>query len=225
LFVSTLPIFAAGILQVAAVQADLWIVGAQLDVSDVAFYGAAKRLTPLVGFSLSVLAFVVPPLIADLYARGGRARLQRLVRAATTAARLPAAAAFALFMFFGSEILTLAYGGVYAEAATILKVLCAERIVFILLGPGPLILVMTGHERVVFRITIVSAPLSFLAIYLGGLLAGLVGVAVGFALASIATGLWYLFETHRQTGIWAHVNPLAVLPMVEVIRRMIRPSS
>lgn len=102
--------------------------------------------------------------------------------------------------------------------------LCAERIVFILLGPGSLILVMTGHERVVFRITIVSAPLSMLAIYLGGLLAGLVGVAVGFALASIATGLWYLFETHRQTGIWVHVNPLAVLPMVDVWFDRVRES-
>lgn len=221
---STFPIFAAGILQMAAIQGDLWIVGAQLDASDVALYGAAKRLTVLVGFPLMVLAIVVPPLISDLYARGERERLQRLVRAATTASSLPAVAAFALFMVFGSEILTLAYGGVYAEAVTILQVLCAERVVFLLLGPGSLILVMTGHERMVFRITMVSAPLSLLAIYLGGLLAGLVGVAMGFASVSIATGAWYLVEAHRQTGIWAHVNPLAVRPMVEVIQRMIRPS-
>lgn len=222
---STLPIFAAGVLQAAAVQADIWIVGAQLDASDVALYGAAKRLTVLVGFSLMVLAFVVPPLISDLYARGERERLQRLVRAATTAASLPAAAAFALFMFFGSEILTLAYGGVYAEAATILRVLCAERIVFILMGPGSLILVMTGHERVVFRITMVSSAFSVLAIYLGSLFGGLLGVAVGFALASIATGAWYLFETHRQTGMWSHVNPLDVRPIVEIVQRMIHPKS
>lgn len=209
----------------AAIQADLWIVGAQLDASNVALYGAAKRLTVLVGFPLMVLAFVVPPLISDLYARGERERLQRLVRASTTAASLPAAAAFALFMFFGSEILSLAYGEVYAEAATILKVLCAERIVCILMGPGSLILVMTGHERVVLRITIVSAVFSLLAIYLGGLLGGLLGVAVGFALASITTGAWNLFEAHRQTGVWSHVNPFAVRPMVEVVQRMIHPNS
>lgn len=222
---STFPIFAAGILQVAAIQADLWIVGAQLEASDVAFYGAAKRLTVLVGFPLTVLAFVVPPLISDLYARGERDRLQRLVRASTTVASLPAVAAFALFMLFGSEILSLAYGGVYAEASTILQVLCAERIVFILMGPGSLILVMTGHEGVVFRITMVSAAFSLLAIYLGGLLGGLLGVAVGYALASTATGAWYLFETHRQTGMWSHVNPLAVRPIIEVVQRMIRSNS
>lgn len=151
----------------AAVQADLWIIDAQLDASDVALYGPAKRLTVLVGFPLMVLWFVVPPLISVLYARGERERLQRLVPAATTAASLPAAAAFALFMFFGSQILTLAYGEVYAEAVTILQVLCVERIVFILMGPGSLLLVMTGHERVVFRITMVSATLSLVAIYLG----------------------------------------------------------
>jgi O-antigen/teichoic acid export membrane protein len=225
LLYSTLPIFGAGMLQVAAVQADLWIVGAQLEASDVALYGAAKRLTALVGFSLAVLAFVVPPLISDLYARGERERLQRLVRAATTAASLPAAAAFALFMLFGSEILSLAYGEVYAEGATILRILSAEKFIFLLMGPGSLLLVMTGHERVVFRITLVSATLSLLAIYFGGLLGGRTGVAVGFAVSSIGTGLWYFLEAHRQTGIWVHVSPLAVRPMVEVIQRMTRSNS
>jgi O-antigen/teichoic acid export membrane protein len=219
---STLPVFAAGVLQISALQADLWIVGAQLNASDVALYGAARRLTVLVGFPLMVLSVVVPSLISDLYARGERERLQRLVRGATTAASLPAAAAFVLLMSLGSQVLTVAYGESYAAAVTILQILCAERAVVILLGPGSLLLIMTGHERVVFRITTVSATLSLLAIYLGGYLAGLLGVALGFTLSSIATGFWYLIEAHRRTGIWAHLNLLAVRSIVEVIQRLIR---
>jgi O-antigen/teichoic acid export membrane protein len=225
LVTSALPIFAAGMLQVASIQADIWIVGAQLEASDIAFYGAAKRLTVLVGFPLGVLSFVVPPLIADLYSRGERERLQRLVRAATTAASLPAAAAFVLFMFFGAEILSLVFGEAYAEGATILKILIADKIVFLMMGPGSLLLVMTGHERVVFRITIVTATVSLLAIYVGGLIGGLVGVAVAYAVASSATGLWYFLEAHRQTGIWVHASPLSIKPMLEVIQRMTQSKS
>ena len=94
LFSSTLPIFAAGVLQLAAIQADLLIVGVQLDASDVALYGAAKKLTVLVGFPVMVVSYVVPPLIADLYSRGERERLQRMMRTATTATSLPAVGAF-----------------------------------------------------------------------------------------------------------------------------------
>ena len=219
---STLPIFAAGMLQVAAVQADLWIVGAQLSPSEVALYGAAKRLTVLVGFPVAILGFVVPPLIADLYARGERERLQRLVRAATTVASLPAAAAFLLFMFFGEFVLSLAYGEIYAEASTVLRILITDKLFFLTLGPASLTLVMTGNERVVFRITMVSATLSLLAMYLGGRTFGLNGVAVAYAVTNSATGLWYLFEARRHTSTWVHLNPLAVRPIVEVVQRAIR---
>jgi len=219
LFASTLPIFGAGILQVASVQADLWIIGSLLTSSDVALYGAAKRLTILIAFPLSILAFVVPPLISDLYARGERTRLERLVRASTTAASLPAVVAFVIFMLFGTEILTLAYGEIYAEGSVLLYILVAERIFFLMLGPGSLVLVMTGHERVVFRITMVSATVSLLALYFGGRFGGVQGVAIAYAFASGATGFWYLIAARLHTGMWVHATPFALKPIAEVIQR------
>jgi O-antigen/teichoic acid export membrane protein len=222
LFGSTLPVYAAGLLQITAIQGDMWIVGAQLDPSDVALYGAAKRLTVLVGFPVVALSVVVPPMISDLYARGETLRLQRLLRGATTGACLPAIVVFALFMIFGREILTIAYGDVYGDAAIILQILCAQKVVFILLGTGSLLLLMTGNERVIFRTTIISAPASLLAIYLGGRLGGLSGVAAGFALSSSATAVWYFVAAHRYTKIWVHVSPFALRPIVEVVQRMIQ---
>lgn len=225
LLASTLPIFGAGILQVASVQADLWIIGSLLTSSDVALYGAAKRLTILIAFPLSILAFVVPPLISDLYARGERSRLERLVRAATTAASLPAAVAFVIFMLFGTEILTLAYGEIYAEGSILLYILVAERIFFLTLGPGSLVLVMTGHERVVFRITMVSATISLLALYFGGRLGGVQGVAIAYAFASGGTGVWYLLAARLHTKMWVHATPFALKPIAEVFQRLRRGSS
>lgn len=225
LMASTLPIFAAGILQVSATQADIWIVGAQLDPEEVALYGAAKRLTTLVGFPVLVLTAVVPPLMSDLYARDERARLEGLLRAATAAVCVPMLAGLAIFLVFGSQILTLAYGEVYAEALPLLRILCLERFVFTFLGTGSLLLVMTGHEGAVLRITLVSSLFSFLALYLGGRLGGTVGVAIGFTISSSVMAIWYFLEAHRRTGIWVHANPMAMRQMMEVIRRMVRARS
>jgi len=41
------------VLQVGAAQADIWIVGAQLDPEEVVLCGAEKRLTTLLGFGSS----------------------------------------------------------------------------------------------------------------------------------------------------------------------------
>jgi len=225
LFASTLPVFGAGILQVASAQADIWIVGAQLNPEEVAFYGAAKRLTTLVGFPVLVLAAVVPPMMADLYARDERSRLEGLLRMATTAVSIPMLCGLSIFLLFGSEILSLAYGDAYAPAAPLLHILCVERFVYTILGTGSLLLVMTGHERAVLRITLVSALLSFVALYVGGRVGGTVGVAVGFSVSSIGTTIWYFLEARRRTGIWVHVNPMATGQMVEFLKRMARVKS
>ena len=225
LMASTLPIFAAGVLQVGAAQADIWIVAAQFNPEEVALYGAAQRLTTLVGFPVLVLTAVVPPMMADLYARDERKRLEGLLRAATAAVCVPMLAGLGIFLLFGSQILTLAYGELYAAAVPLLQILCLERFVFTFLGTGSLLLVMTGHEGAVLRITLVSSLFSFLALYLGGRLGGTVGVAVGVAISSSAMAIWYFIEAYRRTGIWVHANPMAMGPMMEVIRRMARARS
>lgn len=164
-------------------------------------------------------------MMVGLYARDERKRLEGLLRAATAAVCVPMLAGLAILLSFGSQILTLAYGEVYAAAVPLLQILCLERLVFTFLGTGSLLLVMTGHEGAVLRITLVSSLFSFLALYLGGRLGGTVGVAVGLAISSSAMAICYFIEAHRRTGIWVHANPMAMGLMMEVIRRMARARS
>lgn len=225
LIVSTLPVFASGVLQVAAVQADIWVVGVQLDSEEVALYGAAKRLATLVGFPLLVLAAVVPPMMSDLFGKNERSRLESLLRAATMVASVPTCVGLIVFTFFGSEILELAYGEAYVVALPLLQILCVERFLYTLLGTGSLLLLMTGHEQTVLRITLISSVYSIAALYIGGRLGGSTGVALGFSLSSIATAVWYFLAGKRMTGIWTHANPLAIGQILEVLQRMAQPKS
>ncbi len=225
LIAASFPIFAGGILQVAAAQADLWIVGAQLDPEEVALYGAAKRLGGLVGFPALVLAAVVPPLMTDLYSKNQRSRLEALLRAATTVASAPMFLGLGVSLLFGREILGLIFGEAYADAVPLLDIFCAERFLFTLLGTGSLLLVMTGHERSVLRITFISSIYSLVALYLGGYLGGAIGVALGSALSSVVTAAWFFLEAGSKTGIWTHANPMAIGHIVEVLQRMTRARS
>jgi len=164
-------------------------------------------------------------MMVGLYARDERKRLEGLLRAATAAVCVPMLAGLAILLSFGSQILTLAYGEVYAAAVPLLQILCLERFVFTFLGTGSLLLVMTGHEGAVLRITLVSSLFSFLALCLGERLGGTAGGAVGFTISSSAMAIWYFIEAHRRTGIWVHANPMAMGQMMEVIQRMARARS
>ncbi len=85
LLVTSLANFAVG------TGIDLWVVGHFSSTSDVALYGAASRLVFFVATPLIVVSQVVPPIIAELHAKGERGQLERTLRSVSTVAGLPAA--------------------------------------------------------------------------------------------------------------------------------------
>lgn len=219
---SGFPVLGTALLSTVVIQADLWIVGAQLGAEEVALYGAAKRLIRLIGLPLVIVAQVVPPLVADLYAKGELERLQRGVRGAATLAGLPALLALVVVMAGAEPLLEVIFGEYYASASLFLRILCLERIVFVLVGPANVVLMMTGHEAAVFRIYAWTGALWLAAMYLGGTLAGAWGVAIGYAVSSAIRQIWTLAEAHRRTGIHTHFNPFHMGSMVEALRRALR---
>ena len=221
LLMSGFPVLGSALLNTPLLQADLWIVGALMP-GEVALYGAAKRLIRLVGLPLVIVGQVVPPLVADLYAKGEFDRVQRGVRGAATLAGLPALLALGFIMIAAESILSLVFGDFYGSAGLLARILCLERIIFVLVGPASVLLMMTGHESVLFRIQLWSGLLWIAAITAGGAFAGAPGVAVGYTASSAIRETWILIEARRRTGIQAQFNPFHVASMVEALRRAAR---
>ena len=121
LLVTSLANFAVG------TGVDLWVVGHFSNTSDVALYGAASRLVFFVATPLIVVSQVVPPLIAELHARGERDQLERTLRSVSTVAGLPAALVLVAFIGAGGFILSLAYGPYFRHAATVLVILSCRQ--------------------------------------------------------------------------------------------------
>jgi len=210
------PLWLNGLVTYGMVQSDIWILGANIRDADLAVYGVAARAVALVSQSLILVNLVVPPYIADLYARGERQRLERVLRATATVAGIPAFVVLLAFIFFGGPILGVLFTEPYRAGATILALLSVGKMVNVLTGSCGVTMTMTGHQTVLLRITVVSTTLTLV----GALMAvgpyGAVGVAAAVSLGTIVQNLAMWIVTRRVTGMWTHM----ALPRLAAIREL-----
>lgn len=200
------PLWVNGVVNFFQVQSDLFFVNAWLGDAARGDYAAAARLVAVVTTSLGLVNLVVPPFIADLYARGDRERLQRILRNAATLAGVPALVILAAYIFFGAPILALVTQPEFVTAAPILTVLSIGRVVNVLTGSCGLTLAMTGHQRPLMWITVTVATA---VVALGALAASrydAVAVAWVYSGGMVVHNLWMWWATRRLTGLWTHVG-------------------
>lgn len=211
LLVTSLANFAVG------TGVDLWVVGHFSNTSDVALYGAASRLVFFVATPLIVVSQVVPPLIAELHARGERDQLERTLRSVSTVAGLPAAMVLLAFIGAGGFILSLAYGPYFRNAATVLVILSCARLVAVCTGSSGVTLMMTGHQRTMMLITVGCGALALGAEILLAPRYGITGVAAATCAAQILLNLLQLLFARIHVGIWTHAR-FSLEPVRELMR-------
>lgn len=180
---------------------DLLVLGAFQPQQQVGIYGAATRLMILVSTPFLILQGVTPPIIAELYAQGRKAELERTLRSVATLAALPALLILAVFLIFGENVMGLLYGPFYRQGALILTILSVGRVVAVICGSSGVTLMMTGRQRVLMNLTILTG----IASVLGGIVMaprfGGVGVAAWTAsVAAVQNVLMYVLAK-RYTGI------------------------
>ncbi|MDH3627646.1 MAG: oligosaccharide flippase family protein [Acidobacteriota bacterium] len=200
------PMWVTGLTALVLTQFDLWVMGAFFSEDQVGVYGAAARLVTVVSMSLTLVNLVVPPFIADLYARGEREQLQRVLRATATFAGLPAFLVLATFIFAGGTVLSLVYEPRFAEGATILALLSAGRLVNVLTGSCGITLGMTGHQRYLMGITLVVGVGMVTSALLVRDHYGTVGIATVACVGIIVHNLAMWLTTRWVAGLWTHVG-------------------
>jgi O-antigen/teichoic acid export membrane protein len=186
---------------------DLWIVGAFLDKTDVALYGAAAKLVFLVAVPNLIILQVVPPIVAQLHAQGRTDDLEYVLRSVATLALVPAAIMLAAFLTLGGPIMSVTYGHFYRNGASVLAILCLARMVGVAAGPCANTLMMTGHQRTMMWITVGVAVASVASGIVMVHLFGTVGVASSTCLGQILQNGLALVFVHRRIGIWTLARP------------------
>jgi len=217
-FAISLPLWVSGVTAFVQGWSALWIVGAYLPQERVALYFAALRLVALVSTPLILVAMVVPPFVAELYAVGRHEQLQRVLRATATLAGIPAFAVLLGFVLFGAFVLEQVYTPAYREAATVLSVLSVGYLINVWTGPCGVTLAMTGHQRTMMVSTGVSAALSVVGTFLVVSRFGITGAAAVSCAATILLNVWQWLAARYHTGLWTH----ATIPSRRDLRDLLR---
>jgi O-antigen/teichoic acid export membrane protein len=188
---------------------DVLVLNAFRPEATVGLYGASARLVVFVATPFAVFSGVIPPIIAELHTKGKMRQLERALRAGATLAGLPAFVMLLIFVLFGPWVLTTVYGPQYAEGASILAILSVGRLVAVWAGSAGVTLMMTGNQKAMMTVTLMSGVVSVAAGIVGAYYYGAVGVACATTAAQILQNSIQLTLVRRRLGIWTmiHFNP------------------
>jgi O-antigen/teichoic acid export membrane protein len=216
-----LPLLVSNVSLIAFSQADLWIMGAFRPKQEVAVYGVISRVVAVVAAPNVILSAVMPPLVAELYARGRRRELERVLRTTATAAAVPSLAATVVFVVAGGPLLGIVYGGFYGQGAFALALLSLGQLATVWFGSCGIALVMSGHHQLMLALSIATGVLTVAAELAVVRSTGIVGVAAasaaGIALLHVAT--WAVVRA--RTGVRTHAAPSALPELLQ--RALERP--
>lgn len=198
------PLFVTNVSNYIINQFSLWIVAAYLPASDVALYGAAWRLVNLIALPLLLMNMTVNPVIAGMNASNQKTSLQNALRGTATLAAIPALIALLGYMIFGAEILTIVFGKTYADASQVLLILSIGMLANVWTGSCGQVLAMTGHQRELMLVSVVTGLFSVALTIFSVTKLGLIGVALSVATGRIVLNIVSWLMVWRLTGLWTH---------------------
>lgn len=217
------PLWLATLIMVTRVQGTSWLAGIFDTPEHVALFGVALRFVNLLTAPLIIINALLPPVIAELHARGELQRLQRVIQGVGGIASLPCLAILALFVVLGHRIIGMLFGAYYEAAYPLLVLLCLGQTANIMTGSWQVTLPMTGHRTQMLRISAVTAVIQLACCVAGGWLYGVLGVALGFTVGIIVNNTIGLLVVRRVVGIWTFVSirPDVIRQMVGMLRNRV----
>ncbi len=204
------PLFMASLTNIILLRADLWILGMFVPDHDVAIYGGAARIINVVTIPLVMASAILAPMIAELNAQGQKERMERVLRAVATLGGLPAIAVILVFVAFGGPLLELLYGDpLYRAGWLVLVFLGIGQLVNVWSGVCVQVLMMTGHQKAVMNLTLVTSLLTILGAVVAVQEFGYLGVAAAFGLGIAIQNFAMVAYSGKALGVKSYmlINP------------------
>jgi len=126
-------------------KADILMIGPMIGVQEAGIYGAATRITSLIGFGLNASNMIVAPMISELYSAGKHERMQRLIAISSTGVFCYTVFAGGVLITIGTWVLSL-FGDAFTAGYAALVILIAGSMVNALAGPVGYVMTMTGNQ-------------------------------------------------------------------------------
>jgi O-antigen/teichoic acid export membrane protein len=205
LWASCFPLWIVMLMALAVQWSGQLIAGVWVPAEEVAHFAVAQRTAMLVSFILIAVNLVVAPRFAALHAQQKHAELEQLALRATRLMTLFALPVILLICLFPGWIMGW-FGEAYRSSAPLLVILAVGQLVNVVTGSVGFLLSMTGHERDLRNVVLISGPLAIGAALILTPFFGVTGAAIATALAVACQNLLAVYRVKQRLGF----NTLAI---------------
>jgi O-antigen/teichoic acid export membrane protein len=199
---SALPLLFVGAAGIINQRISTVMVGSMLGAEAAGVFDVSMRGAALVSFILMAVNMPLAPAVAELYARGEKERLQRLITKSARVALFGSLPIALGMILFGRWVL-LIFGKDFTSGSTALAILSVGQLVNVGMGSVGLLLNMTGHERDTAKGVGIAALAN---IILNVALIPLWNVNGAAAASAISLAMWNVllaWQVYKKIGIFS----------------------
>lgn len=182
---SCAPLSVVTLLNLIVTWAGVLVVGLFETPVEVGLFSVAQRTALLVSFVLVAVNSIAAPKFSALHATRDIDSLRRIARSSTWMIVTMATPVLMLFLLLPHWVLSL-FGNGFSEAAVLLIIMALGQFVNVATGSVGFLLMMTGHERIMRNVLILSAATAVVLNLCLTWMFGVIGAAVATAI-TVAT--------------------------------------
>lgn len=205
IWASCIPLWAVTIMSQLVQWSGQFIAGAYVSSELVAQLAVAQRTAMLASFVLIAVNLVVAPRFAALHRQGDMAGLESLAILSVKLIGVLALPVIGVMLVFPNWLMGL-FGEGFAGGSQLLQILAVGQFINAITGSVGYLLMMSGHERDMRNVTLISGSTALILTWLLTIGFGATGNAVGTAIAVATQNLLAVYFVKKRLGF----NTLAV---------------
>lgn len=175
------------------------ISGFYLQPDDISLLATAQRMATSTSFVLLAVNMVVAPRFAKLYGENNIIKLEKLAKGSIRIMLFISVPITTFIMLFPGLIMSI-FGAEFTKGATVLQIICLGQVINVLAGSVGLLLTMSGHERDLRTVTLISGPIALILPFMLIPIYGINGAAYSTAISMIIQNLIAAFLVKRRLG-------------------------
>lgn len=151
----SMPTALAGMFGFIISRVDRLFLGYFRPPAEVGIYQAAAQLSVVMTLVLNAFNMILMPMVAEQYHKRDMKQLEELYRINSKWGIYCVIPVVLVILFAASDVMTVLFGSEYASGATALLILTLGQFINIITGATGMILIMTGQQKVWFRLSMV----------------------------------------------------------------------
>lgn len=195
------PLLMVSLLNLVMIWMPTLALGIWASPEDVGIYNMASRTATLISFVLIAVNAISAPKFAAFFHKNDICNLEKTAKSSAKIVTLAASPMLLLFIIFPDLVMSM-FGHEFVKASSALVILSIGQFVNVLTGSVGMLLIMTGHEKLLRNNMMVSAAICSV---LSALLVpsyGWLGAAEASSLAMIIMNMISVFLVYSKLDIW-----------------------